>query len=235
MNVVWNRCPGATAYEVYHTTLPSENYTLIGTTDQTWFAVSRSATRLDSYRVKAVFRDVDMPMSEPVNLWTGMQENVLPPSHLTSSSGIILLVNKKAQVVTAYVKDANGDYTIPLRHMICSSGKNYDRTRNGTYTLKSRRGEWYRYPSGCYIRWPSIYRSGYYFHSPLYRSSKKLMGSTVDKLGTRQSLGCIRLKVRDAEWIYKNCPAGTTVYICDGHHRDELKRAIRPQDVSIHE
>lgn len=32
-----------------------------------------------------------------------------------------------------------------------------------------------------------------------------------DKLGTKASLGCIRLKVEDAKWIYDNCIPGTKV------------------------
>ena len=158
---------------------------------------------------------------------------MLPPASLTSSTGIILVVNKKAQVVTAYVQDADGKYTIPLRHMICSSGKDYDRTKNGTFKLKARKGEWYKYPSGCYIRWPSIYRDGYYFHSVLYRSKSSIYTSTIDKLGTRQSLGCIRLKVSEAEWIYKNCPEGTAVYICDGKALNNLKKALKPRNVKV--
>ena len=233
MNVVWDACNGATGYEVYHAALPSDDYKLLGTTDRTWFPVTRALTRLDAYRVKPLYGDMDLPWSDPVTLWTGYQDNVLPPANLESSTGIILVVNKKAQVVTAYVRDGDGEYTIPLRHMICSSGKVYDRTKNGTYKLKSRKGQWYQYPSGCYIRWPSIYRSGYYFHSPLYYSSKKIMTSTVRRLGTRQSLGCIRLKVFDAEWIYKNCDAGTAVYICDGKSRDSLRKALKPRTVKV--
>lgn len=233
MNVVWNACCGATGYEVYSAKLPSAKFKLIGTTKKTWYPVTRNKTRLYAFRVKPVYKALDLPMSDPVTLWSDMQDNVLPPSDLSSKTGILLLVNKKAQVVTAYVKDADGKYTIPLRHMICSTGKTYDRTKNGTYTLKARKGEWYKYPSGCYIRWPSIYRSGYYFHSVLYKSKKKIYTGTIEKLGTRQSQGCIRLKVRDAKWVYKNCPEGTTVYICDGKKLSQLKEAITPRYVSV--
>ena len=233
MNVKWNACVGATAYEVYHATLPSDEYALIGTTENTWFPVTRAKTTLDAYRVKPLRAGLDLPMSEPVTLWTGVQDNVLPPKSLTSKTGIILVVNKDAQVVTAYVKDADGKYTLPLRHMLCSTGKVYDRTKNGTYKLKARVEKWHHYSTGVYIRWPSIYRDGYYFHSPLYSSSKSLMMSTVRRLGTRQSEGCIRLKVKDAEWVYKNCDTGTAVYICNGAKKKDLKKAIKVKDVSV--
>ena len=233
MNVVWKGCNGANRYEVYHASLPSEEYSLLGTTKENWYPVTRSVNTLDAYRVKPVFGDYDLPMSDPVTLWSGMQENVLPTPTLTSDSGIILVVNKRAQVVTAYVRDGEGKYTIPLRHMICSTGKIYNRTKNGTYKLKSRGGEWHQYSTGYYIRWPSTYRDGYYFHSPLYRPNKTISSGTVRQLGTRQSLGCIRLKVRDAEWVYKHCAKGTTVLICDGEKKDALKKAIVPQTVKV--
>ena len=233
LNVVWDPCGGAEHYEIYHTVLPSQDYALIGTTTENWYPFTRSKTGLDAFKVRPVSDIVDLPASDPVTLWTGYQDNVLPPDKLTSSTGIILVVNKKAQVVTAYVQDAQGKYTIPLRHMICSSGKVYDRTKNGTYVLKARKGEWYQYPGGYYIRWPSIYRDGYYFHSPLYNPRKSLSGGTVDKLGTRQSLGCIRLKVKDADWVYHNCPKGTAVYICDGAKKANLLKALKPKDVKV--
>lgn len=233
MNVVWKGCDGATEYIVYHAALPSDHFVEIGRTTKSYFPVTRSATKLDAYKVKPVFGSVEMPESDAVTLWTGVQDNVLPPSSLTSGTGIILLVNKKAQVVTAYGKDAKGKYTIPLRHMICSSGKDYDRTKNGTFKLRSREGEWYKYPSGCYIRWPSTYRDGYYFHSVLYKSKKKIYSNTIDDLGTRQSLGCVRLKVLDAKWVYKHCPKGTTVYICDGKKLNKLKSALYPKTVKV--
>ena len=233
LNITWSGTVGATAYEVYRATLPSEDYKLIATTTKTYYADTRSATALYSYRVRAVFGEVKTALSAPANLWTGVQTNVLPPSSISSSTGIVLLVNKKAQVVTAYVKDASGKYTIPLRHMLCSTGRVYGRTKNGTYKLKARRGEWYQYPSGVYIRFPSIYREGYYFHSPLYNANKTIRSATVYKLGSRQSLGCVRLKVRDAEWVYKYCKAGTTVYICDGKNRAKLRKAIKPRNVKV--
>lgn len=233
LNITWEGTVGATAYNVYRATLPSEDYQLIGTTPNTFFADIRAATQLYAYRVQPVCGSIQVPLSAPVTLWTGMQDNVLPPANMTSETGIILVVNKQAQVVTAYGQDAAGAYTVPIRHMICSSGSVYDRTKNGTYTLKPREGEWYRYPSGVYIRYPSIYRDGYYFHSPLYSAKKHIMSGTVGKLGTRQSLGCIRLKMRDAQWVYENCPAGTRVYICDGMKRFALKKAIKPRKVTV--
>ena len=235
MNVTWSPCGGAEAYEVYRATLPEDDYQLLGTTTNTWYADKRSAKKLYAYRVKPVVSGLDLPMSEPATLWSGMKSNVLPPKKLKSKTGIILVVNKQAQVVTAYIKDADGKYTLPLRHMICSTGRVYDRTKNGTWKIESHKGEWYTYPgpSGDTIRWPSVYRSGYYFHSTLYNRDHTIRSGSVNKLGSRASAGCIRLKVSDAKWVYKNCPNGTPVYICDGKKIKALNKALKPKKVKV--
>ena len=234
VNITWSPSVGAYKYEIWRAALPSKDYTLIGTTRQTWFADVLSPTQLYSYKVRPVFKNLELPFCKPVNLWTGLEQNQLPLDDMTSSSGILLVVNKKAQVVTAYIRDAKGRYTLPLRHMICSTGMDYDRTRNGMYTINSHAGEWYTYSSGVVIRWPSVYRSGYYFHSPWYsRDHSTTLAYTVRRLGSRASAGCVRLKSNDSEWVYKHCPNGTAVWICDGGPRDSLKAALMPKDVAV--
>lgn len=51
------------------------------------------------------------------------------------------------------------------------------------------------------------------FHSVPYEKKDKstLEWWEYDKLGTKASLGCVRLKVEDAKWIYNNCIPGTKV------------------------
>jgi lipoprotein-anchoring transpeptidase ErfK/SrfK len=49
------------------------------------------------------------------------------------------------------------------------------------------------------------------FHSVPYEKQDKstLEWWEYDKLGETASLGCIRLTVEDAKWIYDNCAKGT--------------------------
>jgi len=51
------------------------------------------------------------------------------------------------------------------------------------------------------------------FHSVPYEKKDKstLEWWEYDKLGTKASLGCIRLTVQDAKWIYDNCVPGTKI------------------------
>lgn len=232
MRIKWAPSNGATAYEVYRTTLPSENYTLVATVTDPVYFDKRLPLNAYAYKVQPLYGETRGALTEPVALYSALPDNILPPSSLTSETGIIVVVNKGAQVVTAYQQDSEGKYTIPLRHMICSSGKVNARTPNGTWKL-SKRQEWYRYPSGVYIRYPVTYKSGLYFHSVLYRSKSSIMTSTIRRLGTRQSLGCIRLKVNDAKWLYDSVKNGTTVYITDGKNISGLRNALKPKTIKF--
>lgn len=52
------------------------------------------------------------------------------------------------------------------------------------------------------------------FHSVPYLESgdkSSLEYWAYDQLGQRVSLGCVRLTVEDAKWLYSNCPVGTQV------------------------
>lgn len=48
-------------------------------------------------------------------------------------------------------------------------------------------------------------------------------------LGTNRSLGCIRLTVIDAKWIFDNCPLGTTVVIYENSDPGPLGKPSAPR------
>ena len=116
-----------------------------------------------------------------------------------------LAVNYSANVVTAYLGD------IPVRAMLCSTGT--ATPHSGTYALKEK------------YRWKALFhnssgqyscriKGGVLFHSvpcTSFGNPASMKVSYYDKLGTRASMGCIRLRVMDAKWIYDNCPSGTPV------------------------
>lgn len=124
-------------------------------------------------------------------------------------------VNNKANVVTIYKKDANGNYTIPYKAMICSIGKATPEAGN-IYTIPG--GTWDRWTWGQMVGgvWAQYYtriKGSILFHSVPYTAKDKstLEYWEYDKLGTKASAGCIRLTVEDAKWIYDNCKPGTKV------------------------
>lgn len=121
-------------------------------------------------------------------------------------------VNNEMNTVTVYIKDDDGAYTIPVKAMICSIG---DTTpENSKYILGGKRWEWRELFGNVYGYYTTHINNNILFHSVPYVTNKdnsSLEYWEYDKLGTKASLGCIRLKVEDAKWIYENCLAGSTV------------------------
>lgn len=120
-------------------------------------------------------------------------------------------VNYKAQVVTIYTKDKNGKYTKPVKAMVCSTGT-YTPT-SGTYKTPHK-FRWLRMVGGVYSQYCTQIVGDILFHSVPYLergNHASLEYWAYDKLGTRASLGCVRLTCKDAKWIYDNCKLGTQV------------------------
>ena len=118
-----------------------------------------------------------------------------------------------------YIYQWNGsNYDTLVKEMICSTGilKKSTATPLGTYQAwgPTGTGEWYWFTKyKCYAKWATRIVGGILFHSVTYSSRKVLNKTSVKKLGTPASHGCVRLEVENAKWIYENCPAGTTVVI----------------------
>ena len=120
-------------------------------------------------------------------------------------------VNYKAQVVTVYTKDKNGKFTKPVKAMVCSTGTHTP--TSGVYKTPNR-FRWLRMIGGVYSQYCTQIVGDILFHSVPYLergNHASLEYWAYDKLGTRASLGCIRLTCKDAKWIYDNCKLGTKV------------------------
>ena len=119
-------------------------------------------------------------------------------------------VNYTANVVTIYTKDSSGQYTKPVKAMVCSTGT--ATPRSGVYKM-SDKYRWHELNGGVYGQYCSRITGHILFHSVPYvtNSPDTLKYAAYDKLGTAASAGCIRLTVADALWIYSNCPSGTYV------------------------
>ena len=129
----------------------------------------------------------------------------------TSNTPYYIRINYEQNVVTIYGKDESGDYTKPIKAMVCSCGK--ATPKSGTYSISSKYkwGKLYGGVSGQYCT--RIVKS-ILFHSVPYvthEDASSLEYWEYDKLGTTASAGCVRLTVADAQWIYNNCAKGTKV------------------------
>lgn len=124
-------------------------------------------------------------------------------------------INRRQNCITVYTPDEDGEYTVPYKAMICSTGL-YNATPRGTYQI-STKYLWRELYGGVYGQYATRIHGGVLFHSvPYYsRSKNSLCTDKYNKLGQQASMGCVRLTVEDAKWIAENCPEGTTVEIYD--------------------
>lgn len=132
----------------------------------------------------------------------------------TSGTRYRLEVNCEQNVVNVYEKDENGEYTNCVKAMLCSVGP--ATPTSGTYSLKKYGGwEWKGLFGNVYGQYATQITGNILFHSVPYTSpngdKSTLEYWEYDKLGTPASMGCVRLTVRNAKWIYDNCASGTKV------------------------
>ena len=122
-------------------------------------------------------------------------------------------VNCAANTVTIYTQDAQGDYTVPYKAMICSTARDGYLSPLGTYRLKDFRSEWRLMVDGTYGQYATCITGNYLFHSICYSDDAhdSMVRESYNNLGTSASMGCVRLETADAKWIFDNCPAGTPV------------------------
>lgn len=128
----------------------------------------------------------------------------------------IIEVIRNQSTTIVYGQDDNGDYTKIIGVFPCSPGAG---TNTPVGTFYSRRGyPWGGLFGGVYGQYSTIITGHVLFHSVPYRSMNKddLKWEYYNRLGSKDSMGCVRLTVKDAKWIYDNCPNGTMIKIYDG-------------------
>lgn len=135
-------------------------------------------------------------------------------------------VNRKQNVVMVYGLE-NGEYTKLVKTFVCSTGTD---TPLGTFNTPNKY-VWRPLVNNVYGQYATRITGSILFHSvPYYKQSKDTLEyEEYNKLGTKASLGCIRLTVIDAKWIYDNCPLGTTVTIYDSDSLNGIKKPTAPK------
>lgn len=131
---------------------------------------------------------------------------------LTSNSPYYIKINNLQNVVTIYKKDAEGNYTEPYKAMICSVGEATP-VAGKKHKVTSYKKRWNALQGNVYGQYATQIIGNILFHSVPYTAKRNdaLEYWEYDKLGTDASLGCVRLTVEDAKWIYDNIPQGTIV------------------------
>ncbi|MCM1241830.1 MAG: L,D-transpeptidase family protein [Roseburia sp.] len=135
----------------------------------------------------------------------------------------VIYVNSALNCITVKQQGEDGTLT-PIRSMICSCGREGHETPEGTFQT-SAYYEWRKMVDGTYGRYVVRFNGKILFHSVPYleESPDSLEWEEYNKLGESASLGCVRMTVQDAKWIYDNCKPGTQVVVySDNEEAGEL-------------
>ncbi len=135
---------------------------------------------------------------------------------LAKQANYYIKVNRKTCSVTVYAKDGNNGYIIPVKRFACSVGLPSTPTPTGTFYTPAKY-RWRTLMGPSYGQYCTRITGSILFHSVAGRNmtSYNLNARDYNKLGQPASHGCVRLNVRDAKWIYDNCPLKTRVTIYD--------------------
>lgn len=117
------------------------------------------------------------------------------------------------QIITVYEGPIGGPIVL---QSLCTTGNEENQTGAGTFKLgdlKERFG--YFVAFGQYAQyWTQVVR-GIYIHSVMYNSTElsSMSRTAYRNLGKAVSHGCVRVLPHVAQWIFYNCPPGTTCKI----------------------
>lgn len=142
----------------------------------------------------------------------------------SSSMPYLIKVNKTQNIVIIYKQDDSGEYTVPVKAMVCSVGKEGN-TPSGTFKT-SDKYTWRLLEGNVYGQYATRITGHFLFHSvPYFEKSKDTLEyDEYNKLGVPASAGCIRLFVEDSKWIYDNCPTKTTVIMYESDKKEPLEK-----------
>ncbi len=159
-----------------------------------------------------------MALLTAVIIMTGLTTRVYAA---TSTSTLFptftLYVNRALDTVTVKLNNPDGTETA-VKSMVCSTGRAGHTTPLGTFKT-SDYYDWRLMVDGTYGRYAVRFNKGIMFHSvPYYtRNEGNLEYDQYNLLGQKASLGCVRLCVADAKWIYDFCKKGTKVVVYDDY------------------
>lgn len=133
-----------------------------------------------------------------------------------SKPAYVIMVNRAANCVTVYEKDAGDGELVPVKAFVCSCGREGHETPLGTFKT-SNYYQWRLMVDGSYGHYAVRFNKGIMFHSiPYYtKNAGNMEWEQFNLLGEAASLGCVRLTCADAKWIYDNCGEGTEVVVYD--------------------
>ena len=139
------------------------------------------------------------------------------PAAAEAEGPYYIMVNRAANTVTVYTAGEEGAFTVPVRAMVCSTGRAGHATPLGDYAVQPIKKEWCLMYDGTYAQYTTAFNGDILFHSICYWAPNPawMIADEYNLLGSVASLGCVRLQTADAKWIYDNCAPGTGVRVYD--------------------
>ena len=118
------------------------------------------------------------------------------------------------QRVYVYERMESGEYEL-VQTFICSTGLG-NLTPRGIFLDGFPVNVWHHFEKfDCWAKYSFVVEGDIMFHSVLFDKDddKTLRENSLYALGQKASHGCIRLKVKDARWLFTNCKRGTLVIL----------------------
>ena len=150
----------------------------------------------------------------------------------TSTISRLTKANKKYHIViyredcvtVIYSLDAAGNYDKAVKVFICSPGAD-ENTELGTFKI-TEKYRWHELLGPSWGQYCCRFNGHILFHSVPYEEedNSTLKYWLYNKLGTKDSMGCVRLTTANAKWIYDNCEIGTIVSVVADPLPNELKK-----------
>ena len=163
----------------------------------------------DDYKVAYIdsrYVYFDSKYSNPM-LESGMLKN------RNISTDYIVIVNQSTQNMLVYKKDTADSYEQVINSPV-STGADSTPTPNGWFTTKKLRGALgYASKYQFYMPYYVQLKGGYLIHGLPLDKSKQVPQELMDKLGEKDSHGCVRLRTDLAKYIYNNVKENNLVII----------------------
>lgn len=146
-----------------------------------------------------------------------------------------IIVNKYNNCVTVFTYDSGGVYSVPVRAMACSTGK--DGNTPDMDSAISEKAEWVYLSDNNYYRYATYFGEEIMFQSAPYseESEDSLIYEEYNKIGEAATKKNVRLSVADAKWIYDNCSEGTVVKVVDSDFKAKYSPLGVPNPIKLND
>ena len=177
--------------------IEGEWYYFYGPSDDARIGTMAVSTEIDGYVLASdgTMRDPDL---------VAMERRA---QSYSSSTKYFIMVNTYTHKVGIF-KGKKNNWDL-IHYWDCTTGAWRTPTIKGNFRVGSR-GKYFDHDATTRLFWWTQIKGNYLFHSTLYTKDGRPKDS---RLGMNLSMGCVRLAIENAKWIYDYIPTGTAIHI----------------------